>query len=449
MRNLFIISILFISFITLSSCEKEDAYAVKCFGDSCQQTIDYPACQDNYYLIISDDPEMSPIYCPNGCLNGQCIPDTPECTSGMTQCLSDVLLQTCVDNVWVISECEERCENGACIDRPTCFDFELRCSDSNIEICTDGQWVLYEICPVDCHDAECTSCDEGEMRCSDVNIEVCIDGTWTILETCLYGCQNGSCLEGCSGPDYCSDSTTLQQCINGNWQTTSCPNGCESGKCRPEQDLTDPRLTGRLCTRDDFKDDKYLMECSGYKGNPLGTVCIAHTIELLYCLERCDPNDQPNYYCYYNYWSGAPSFAFTAECHQISDGTYALINTGASACAKDCTAENGCDEVVEYYPNPGLKSCNPNSYYCDGTKAHTCDGTIECSKYGNKVCVQFGVPTYCATPCETEGETLSVCVYQYSNSATCMRDDRGTLTWQYDPILKCPNGCNQKTGLCN
>jgi hypothetical protein len=256
-------------------------------------------------------------------------------------------------------------------------------------------------------------------------------------------------VESCSGPDYCLTPFISQQCQNNEWVSVSCKYGCKDGKCSTEApEAIDPRLTNRVCTRDDFDDDFSWGDCHGYEGNPLGTVCIASIIDSLYCLERCDPSNKPNYYCYFDYWSGAHAFAFTAECLQISDGTYALINTGASACNNDCTPDNGCDEVTKVYDNPGFIECDTDSYYCDGTIAYNCYGPLNCQEHGNKVCVQFGIPTYCATPCENEGDVRSECVQGLSNTATCVSDDHGTLSWQYAPPSKCSNGCNESTGLC-
>ncbi len=493
MRNIFILSILFTSLIALTSCEKEDAYAVKCIGDNCQQINVYPYCLNEHLMIVSNIPDIDPVFCPNGCVNNHCV---EECTDGASQCLSDHLLQICLDGAWVNNECEEQCRDGMCIHNPpSCPEGEVRCSDSNVEICSkgqwkieaaclygcdngrcidatppctegkmrcsdinvetciDGQWMLTATCPYECDNGMCIdvppSCPEGEARCSDANVETCTDGQWIITETCPYKCNNGKCVESCSGPDYCLTPFISQQCQNNEWVSVSCKYGCKDGKCSTEApEAIDPRLTNRVCTRDDFDDDFSWGDCHGYEGNPLGTVCIASIIDSLYCLERCDPSNKPNYYCYFDYWSGAHAFAFTAECLQISDGTYALINTGASACNNDCTPDNGCDEVTKVYDNPGFIECDTDSYYCDGTIAYNCYGPLNCQEHGNKVCVQFGIPTYCATPCENEGDVRSECVQGLSNTATCVSDDHGTLSWQYAPPSKCSNGCNESTGLC-
>ena len=452
MRNLFILSILSIFLIMLSSCEKEDAHAIQCVGDSCQQTIDYPACQDDYYLIISDDPEISPIYCPNGCLNGQCIPDSPECTSGMTQCISDLWLQTCVDGFWNISECKDLCENGACIDQPTCIDGERRCSDSNIEICTNGQWVLYEICPVDCRDGECTSCDEGDLRCSKSNIEVCIDGAWTIQEICPYGCQDGSCSESCSGEDYCQDSSTLMQCVGNEWIAVSCKNGCSSGECKPDvTEEVDHRLTNKLCREDEDGDPDICNH--DYRTNELGGVCVDAGPYAYFCFARCDPNEPThNYYCMDESFA-----AIQGDCRQISDGSYAIIPTHVDICLySGCSPKNGCTSITESYEvHPSY--CDNYENYCEGTIVHECTyqmETYDCREYGDEVCVQFWSNIYCASPCKVEGEVYYECSpgydTMYSTSVTCVPDDNGVLSWQYNygVINECPNGCDATTGLC-
>ena len=411
------INALLACFFMLTSCEKEDAFAIQCIGNDCQPKSAFPICIDEHNLLISDDPTISPVFCPNGCQDDQCVPDNQECAEGTSQCLSDLLLQTCVYGKWMTLECQDLCDDGKCIDQP----------------------VL---------------CIDGERRCSDSDVEVCVNGVWTVQETCPYKCDDGKCLEGCSGPNTCLDSTTLQKCIHGEWQTTPCQNGCDNGRCRPEvQGTADPRLVGRLCTRDDFRDDFYLFSadeyfapgCHGKLQNFLGSVCIAGSIDMTFCLDRCDPNNQSNYYCY-----GSDTFyAYTADCVQISDGSYALINTSAYKCENNCSPQNGCDNIVQSFGPFGGISCSTNSFYCDGTIANTCYGPINCSDYGNKVCVQFGIPTYCAVPCENEGDSFSECIYQMSNTATCVRDDLGTLTWQYTPPTHCENDCNNTTGLCN
>lgn len=489
MRNLLFICALFTCLTMLTSCEKEDAYGINCFGDNCRPNAFYPVCQDDETLIISED--GATVTCPGGCVIDHCM---KACTNGMRQCLNDQSLQICMDDNWITIACEYQCADSECIGQPilcnegelrcsdlnieaclggqwtitstcpykcrdgkceSCYEGELRCSDLNIEACIDGQWTITSTCPYQCRDGKCDSCKEGELRCSDLNIETCISGQWTITSTCPYQCNQGKCVQDCSGPNSCLDSTTLQRCIDNEWQTTVCQNGCENGKCRPdEQRSTDPRLTHRVCTKDDFNDDDYMypsihdfgLACHGNMENFLGSVCIANWIEGLFCLDRCDPDNPSNYYCYS---TNNTVYAYTADCVQISDGSYALINTGAHACESSCSPQTGCDSIVQSYGPYGGLSCNPKSYYCDGSVTHTCEGTIDCSNYGNKVCVQFGLPTYCATPCERTGDIISECVYNMSNTATCMRDDHGTLTWQYTPPFECENGCNQLTGLCN
>ena len=453
MRNIFMLSSLFISFITLSSCEKDAAYAVQCVGDNCMQTNDYPACLDDNHLIISDDPGMSPMYCPNGCLNGKCIPDSPECTSGMAQCLTDMKLQICINEVWVISECHEKCENGTCISQPLCSNGERRCSDSNVEECHNGLWTVKETCPFGCHLGSCSEGCSGSDSCLDsTTLKQCINGSWETTP-CPNGCKDGKCQEGCNAPNSCLNSDTLQKCVDNKWTTVVCKNGCRNDKCIPDaEDSYDPRLTNRICTKDDFFEDNYVDICSPRNETSPGSVCIASDDDALFCLDVCDPNNLPNYHCSPGHEPNVNAFAATADCLQLSDGTYVLFNTGTAACANVCTPQDGCDEIVKYYENPGLISCSPSNYYCEGTIAHTCyGGPTECNDNG-KVCVQFGIPTYCATPCETEGDIRYECLPgdggTYSNKANCIRDDHGTLTWQYVQPTHCTNGCNQKTGLC-
>ncbi len=451
MRNIFLLSILFISFITLSSCQKEDAYAIKCVGDDCQQKTIYPKCIDDYTLIISDDPGIPPVLCPNGCSNGQCI---QECTDSEKKCINDQSQQICMNGRWITAECIGRCVDGECIDQPVlCQEGEQRCSDLNIETCTNGQWAISETCDLECLNGKCASCKDGALRCSDLNVEACINGSWIIQETCLYGCQNGSCSEGCFGPDYCQDSSTLMQCVGNIWISVSCRNGCKDDKCQPDvQEEVDHRLTNKLCSEDEDGDPGI---CNHHYGtNELGSVCVDAGPSAYFCLPRCDPNKPTqNYYCADESWS-----AVQGECQQISDGSYAIIPTHVDECHyTGCSFQNGCTTIYESYEiSPA--SCDYYENYCEGTIVHECISkmeTYDCREEGDNICVQFWSNIFCATPCEVEGDVYYVCSpgYKmiYSTSVTCVPDDNGVLSWQYNHGVtnECPNGCNETTGLCN
>ena|GEM_PF-4744866 len=408
------INVLLACFFMLTSCEKEDAFAIQCIGNDCQSKSAFPICIDEHNLLISDDPTISPVFCPNGCLNDQCVPDNQECAEGTSQCLSDLLLQTCVYGKWMTQECQDLCDDGKCIDQP----------------------VL---------------CIDGERRCSDSDVEVCVNGGWTVQETCPLGCSNGSCTQGCSEPDYCQDSATLMQCIGDNWIPVACRNGCYEGKCKPDvHEEVDHRLTNQLCSEDE-EGDPGICDYD-FQTNELGGVCVDAGPYAYYCFARCDPY-QPihNYYCMESF------AAIQGDCRQISDGSYAIIPTHVDICEySDCSPQTGCSTISDSYEIPP-SYCDHYENYCEGTIVHECTNQMEvydCREYGDKICVQFWSNIHCASPCEVEGEVYYECSpgynMMYSTAVTCVPDDNGVLSWQYNHGVtnECPNGCDNATGLC-
>ncbi|MBQ9818020.1 MAG: hypothetical protein IJM59_11240 [Proteobacteria bacterium] len=451
MRNLLLIGTLFLFILSLNSCDKEDAYAIKCIGDNCQPKPVYPVCLDEQYLIVSDDPNTSPQFCPNGCIDDHCI---SECTDGKRQCVSDSSIQICLDGKWVISDCLDQCTDGACIiNSVLCSDGALRCSDSDVEICINGRWEHKETCPYGCQDAHCAGCHEGERRCTNSDVEICQGGIWKRQETCPDGCLNGSCITGCSGPDYCQDSTTSMQCINDAWVAITCENGCKNGKCQPEvEEQLDHRLTNKLCSEKDEEGIEIdIFVCNDdYKTNELGGVCVDAGPHAFFCLPKCNPNASQKYYCEGD-WA-----AMQGDCMQISDGSYAIIANHIDYCSGGCTPQNGCSTIKEsfdIYP----PYCDNYENYCEGTIVHECMGqmeTYDCREYGSDICVQFWSNIYCASPCDVEGDVYYECSHgynmMYSTAITCVPDDNGVLSWQYNHGVtnECPNGCNEDTGLC-
>ncbi|MBO4350847.1 MAG: hypothetical protein J6A01_07890 [Proteobacteria bacterium] len=441
------ICLLFTCLLMLSSCEREDAYAIQCTGDHCRQETHYPICQDNETLIISND--GATVKCPYGCVVDHC---NQACTNGTTNCLSDNLLQICQDGEWTTLTCDYQCVDGACIEHQvTCQSGEKRCVGSDVEICRKEVWKLFETCPIGCRDGHCISCDESDQRCADANVETCIAGEWTVTAICPNSCHDGKCVDSCSGPDYCQDSATLMQCIGDHWTPVACRNGCSEGKCKPDvQEEVDHRLTNQLCSEEEEGNPDICDH--DFKTNELGGVCVDAGPYAYYCFARCDPN-QPTH----NYYCEDESFAaFQGDCRQISDGSYAIIPTRVDVCEySGCNPDTGCTRITASYDiSPSY--CDNYENYCEGTIVHECTNVMEtynCSH--NEVCVQFWSNIYCARPCDVEGDVYYECFpafgSEYSTAITCVSDDNGVLSWQYNYGVtnECPKGCNDTTGLCN
>ncbi len=82
-----------------------------------------------------------------------------------------------------------------------CDEGEKRCSNNNLERCSNNSWQIAESCEYGCNSTSLTCnlikpaeipekiCTEGEKKCSDNNLQECKDNTWTTIDSCEYGCN--------------------------------------------------------------------------------------------------------------------------------------------------------------------------------------------------------------------------------------------------------------------
>ena len=415
MRKLLICGICFSAAVMLSSCGRADVRFTHCRGDYCPEDSEYPKCLDDFTLAEPAGRGIQIVACPFGCLDDHCI---VGCTEDATKCVSAHEAAVCRFGSWVSIQCPDRCVDGVCVDAPeVCIDGETRCSDQFVERCFDGEWDIYDYCGEQCVNGACVygpECVDGETRCLANISEVCMDGEWSISYFCDYACENGVCV-----PD--------------------------------TVDLVDHRLTGKVCEEDDDNHDAALCDEIYRDTNALGGVCVEAGPTSFYCFPRCDPEQPQKYYCEDGY------YAYTGECLQISDGSYALIPMHFYDCENYCGIDTGCDKY-DTWADISPVYCDDYENYCEGTIVHVCENemeTYDCRDEGGGVCVQFGSSIWCDDTCENAGDVYYECTYYsdntvYSLGISCVPDDNGTLTWQYNyvPAKLCGNGCDDATGLC-
>ena len=117
-----------------------------------------------------------------------------------------------------------------------CTPGDWRCSGGNAQVCdASGQWILTEVCSVDCLDGDCVGycTQDGEQRCVGNAVEGCVDGQWVFIVTCPYACAVGTCTGVCiPGVRQCNGQTVEICNVVGAWQTeTVCPGACVGGAC--------------------------------------------------------------------------------------------------------------------------------------------------------------------------------------------------------------------------
>jgi len=208
------------------------------------------------------EPVLGSLYrCPNGCINGLCIPE---------ECVPETLAETCgssgcgikINNCGEEADCgtcnaEEECLNGVCIEG------QEECTDS------DGGWNYYvkgevrnlrlgssirnmeDLCVKDNYGLnEYTENYLWEMVCDADYIE----GPFPVIY-CPNGCEDGACIgreRDCVPEWRCSPSSKdfpSRLYIGGDCRVSSivnCPDGCEDGACLG----CIPDCTGKECGSD-------------------------------------------------------------------------------------------------------------------------------------------------------------------------------------------------------
>ncbi len=149
-------------------------------------------------------------------------------------CTSDV---SCKIGQNEVKECGE-CQNG-----------NKKCSDTQIDICQNGQWDTSEICgDAGCikDKTECSECSKDEIKYENneqfiCQKYICNDGFWKIDEN--YHCENecrdnvadkcAECNENTYKCEFKSDTAVEYHCENGKWQEVQT---CPFASCQKEAD---------------------------------------------------------------------------------------------------------------------------------------------------------------------------------------------------------------------
>lgn len=90
-------------------------------------------------------------------------------------------------------------------------------------------------CEEDC--GRCTECAGNARTCLNNSVMGCSNGFFThLVEACRYGClvenETPKCRRICTeGEKQCANATTLQTCINNEWQNETCLRGCVNDAC--------------------------------------------------------------------------------------------------------------------------------------------------------------------------------------------------------------------------
>jgi hypothetical protein len=159
---------------------------------------------DSSSSLISNDMSTS--------LESDSMIENIRCDIGVSQCVSEQIVQECIAGTWIQSTCEsdQRCQNGSCVSRGTteCTTGEARgCFSSTArEVCDEtGMQFISEECPMNqvCYLGECGTqiCEPNRQQCSPDRADtilVCdeVGENWVVSERCTEDmiCQAGRCV---------------------------------------------------------------------------------------------------------------------------------------------------------------------------------------------------------------------------------------------------------------
>ena len=148
---------------------------------------------------------------------------------------TDGVLRSCVDGQWRQTVCPDGCaDDRTCRSTGTlCTDGETACSGDVLQICVNGAW-QEQLCPYGC-DASGKSCavpavcEAGVQLCESGTLKKCENNVWKVVQNCENGCLPGgnACATCNNGAVKCQNGK-LSTCAAGQWQETSCQNGCNA-----------------------------------------------------------------------------------------------------------------------------------------------------------------------------------------------------------------------------
>lgn len=278
-------------------------------GPYCEGDVRYVCAEGEYHQEV----------CANGCQNGSCLSDSPECQpETFAPACDGQTARKCVNGVIVEQACQmpQVCDKGACVSPENTCDplaFAPRCENGMRVSCIDGA-----LEKADCGSAEV--CQSG--NCVPQS-PLCGNGTRDAGESCDDGQDNGKynkCRADCSGIATCGDSAIDapdEICDDG-------PDNGRYGYC----DETCSRLLS--CGNGYVEGDE---ACDDGKDNGKYNKCRADCSAVATCGDGI--TDAPD-----------------ERCDDGSD------NGKTGACRADCSGKGGCGNGVVDAPG---ESCDPPS----------------------------------------------------------------------------------------
>lgn len=420
-------------------CDNVEQYPIQ----ACE-TVGQAACQGDTRLVCQTgdgNQVWTPVAdCINGCHNGQCINSLAcqdQCPGeGLTGCLKDELLTCSMGDgclVWApVAKCSNGCESGACKRGPAdnvdeCPGIGVSgCKGNRRVVCQPGDgkyvWVTVAECSNGCNNGACVnspSCQdkcpaEGTSGCLNDDAMTCAMGdgclVWAKVATCSNGCQDGACIgkdfcvNTCPGVDqYQCNGSDVQICSIGangclEWTTSvRCKNGCSNGQCITSGQCVDKcNVEGQLGCKNNTS-----VKCSRVDG------CL-DWVDVQHCSEACIDGQ-----C-------------KGDCKPVCDGRECGSNNCGGTCG-DCTGGQVCSD--------GLCKCPSGQVDCSGTCTtlgtntncsgcgDTCTNGKQCNS-GECTCTPNVSKSCCSNnvcwvdSCGNQGAVANTCSYG-CESCTC------------------------------
>ena len=170
-----------------------------------------------------------------GVCGGQCVPGRRQCSGTTAQvCSSDgqwmnTTGDECLKTRGATCGNSNECASRSCVQGHCCNSGEQYCSGqcrSSSYCCSDSACNGNQTC----NSGTCTNLSCGECRHAENHACARLTGT-----PCGNNgtCQNGTCMapECQDGDQSCANSTTLRECQNGRWVSTSCTTGGNRDLC--------------------------------------------------------------------------------------------------------------------------------------------------------------------------------------------------------------------------
>ena len=319
-----------------------------------------------------------------------------ECQSGTSKCENGELFE-CINEEYVKRPCSTgtHCEiaggQAQCVEHD-CENGTQRCEGNIIQACENYQWKTKNACGdgeqcVEKNGFVGCSCTSATAYCDNTQAMNCIDGQWQST-TCNAGACSvvagiAKCIE-CESGTKCQDETKIMTCQNNAWSAaTSCADGmkctgdtgsakcvCKEGQAKCASDNTKIikcKADGTYGSAESCGEDKH---CEGVAGS---AVCTSDAMECSPGEKRCNGDD-------------------LQTCN--SKGKWEKTQTCEKGCANmACNVCTGNEKICE---NSSLKTCENGQWkitYCgygcyDKTQCNVCPkGIKQCSKNTLQTCL--------------------------------------------------------------